>query len=114
MDRITALAAFVRTVKLGSQAAASEDLGLSRAMIGRHIQQLEDRLGVRLLNRTTRKQSLTEAGLAFFEKCSAILDQLDEAERAAAELQSEPRATLRINAPMSFGPAKLAAAVAAY
>jgi DNA-binding transcriptional LysR family regulator len=114
MDRITALAAFVRTVELGSQAAASEDLGLSRAMVGRHIQQLEDRLGVRLLNRTTRKQSLTEAGLAFFEKCAAILDQLDEAERAAADLQSEPRGTLRINAPMSFGRHHLTSAVSAY
>ena len=114
MDRITALAAFVRTVELGSQAAASEDLGLSRAMIGRHIQQLEDRLGVRLLNRTTRKQSLTEAGLAFFEKCSAILEQLTEAERAATELQSEPRGTLRVNAPMSFGNQHLATALAAY
>jgi DNA-binding transcriptional LysR family regulator len=114
MDRITALAAFVRTVELGSQAAASEDLGLSRAMVGRHIQQLEDRLGVRLLNRTTRKQSLTEAGLAFFEKCSAILEQLTEAERAATELQSEPRGTLRVNGPMSFGNQHLAAALAAY
>jgi DNA-binding transcriptional LysR family regulator len=114
MDRITALAAFVRTVELGSQAAASDDLGISRAMIGRHIQQLEDRLGVRLLNRTTRKQSLTEAGLAFFEKCSAILEQLTEAERAATELQAEPRGTLRVNGPMSFGNRHLATALAAY
>jgi DNA-binding transcriptional LysR family regulator len=114
MDRITALAAFVRTVELGSQAAASEDLGISRAMTGRHIQQLEDRLGVRLLNRTTRKQSLTEAGLAFFEKCSAILEQLTEAERAATELQAEPRGTLRVNGPMSFGNQHLATALAAY
>ncbi|UEM05522.1 LysR family transcriptional regulator [Skermanella rosea] len=114
MDRITALAAFVRTVELGSQAAASEDLGLSRAMVGRHIQQLEDRLGVRLLNRTTRKQSLTEAGLAFFEKCASILDQLSEAERVASELQAEPRGTLRVNGPMSFGSPHLASALAAY
>ncbi|WP_158044961.1 LysR family transcriptional regulator [Skermanella pratensis] len=114
MDRITALAAFVRTVELGSQAAASEDLGISRAMIGRHIHQLEDRLGVRLLNRTTRKQSLTEAGLAFFEKCSGILDQLSEAERVASELQAEPRGTLRVNGPMSFGSTHLASALAAY
>ncbi|EWY36351.1 LysR family transcriptional regulator [Skermanella stibiiresistens SB22] len=114
MDRITTIAAFVRTVELGSQAAASEDLGLSRAMIGRHIQQLEDRLGVRLLNRTTRKQSLTEAGLSFFEKCASILEQLSEAERVASELQAEPRGTLRVNGPMSFGNTQLASALAAY
>ena len=114
MDRITALAAFVRTVELGGQAAAWEDLGRSRAMVGRHIHQLEDRLGVRLLNRTTRKQSLTEAGLAFFEKCASILDQLSEAERVASELQAEPRGTLRVNGPMSFGSTHLASALAAY
>ena len=114
MDRITALGRLRADGGTGQSGRRVGRSGLSRAMIGRHIQQLEDRLGVRLLNRTTRKQSLTEAGLAFFEKCSAILEQLTEAERAATELQSEPRGTLRVNGPMSFGNQHLATALAAY
>ncbi|MFO1038634.1 MAG: LysR family transcriptional regulator [Geminicoccaceae bacterium] len=114
MDRLTALTAFVRTVELGSQAAAAAELGLSRTMLGRHLQALEQRLGMRLINRTTRKQSLTEAGLAFFTRCSAALAELDAAERSVSSLQAEPQGLLRLNAPMSFGMRHLGAAVAAY
>ncbi|MEK0082813.1 LysR substrate-binding domain-containing protein [Benzoatithermus flavus] len=114
MDRLTSLTAFVRTVELGSQAAAAAELGLSRTMLGRHIQALEQHLGVRLINRTTRKQSLTEAGLAFFERCSAALHELEAAERSVSSLQAEPRGLLRLNAPMSFGARHLAPAIAAF
>jgi DNA-binding transcriptional LysR family regulator len=114
MDRLTSLAAFVRTVELGSQTAAAVELGLSRTMLGRHLQALEQRLGLRLINRTTRKQSLTEAGMAFFARCSAGLHELEAAERSVSSLHTEPRGTLRLNAPMSFGARHVAAAVAAY
>ena len=114
MDRLTSLAAFVRTVELGSQAAAAAELGLSRTMLGRHLQSLEQRLGTRLINRTTRKQSLTEAGLAFFARCSTALHELEAAGRSVSALQAEPRGTLRLNAPMSFGACHIAAAIAAY
>lgn len=114
MDRLTSLTVFVRTVELGSQAAAAAELGLSRTMLGRHLQALEQRLGARLINRTTRKQSLTEAGLAFFTRASAALHELEAAERSVSSLQVEPRGVLRLNAPMSFGARHLAAAIAAY
>ena len=114
MDRFLELSAFVRTVDHGSQAAAARDLGVTPAMVGRYIRALEDRLGTRLLNRTTATQSLTEAGGAFHAQASMILEQVDAAERAASDRQVRPRGTLRVNAPMSFGVHHLAAAVAAF
>ena len=114
MDRFAQLAAFVRTVDRGSQAAAARELGVTPAMVGRYVRALEDRLGARLLNRTTATQSLTEAGAAFYARAAAVLDGLDEAERAASADQAEPRGVLRVNAPMSFGVRYLAAAVAAF
>ena len=114
MDRFTELAAFVRTVDRGSQAAAARELGVTPAMVGRYVRALEDRLGTRLLNRTTATQSLTEAGATFYARASAVLEQLDEAERSASDRQAEPRGTLRVNAPMSFGVRHLAAAVSGF
>lgn len=114
MDRFAELTALVRTVDRGSQAAAARELRITPAMVGRYIQALEDRLGVRLLNRTTARQSLTEAGVAFYAQASAILEQLEAAETTASERQAEPRGTLRVNAPMSFGAHHLAAAVAEF
>lgn len=114
MDRFVELSAFVRTVDRASQSAAARDLGITPAMVGRYLRALEDRLGVRLLNRTTATQSLTEAGAAFYPRASALLEQLEEAERAASDRQAEPRGLLRVNAPMSFGTRHLAAAVAAF
>ena len=112
MDRFSELLAFVRTVEGGSQSAAARALGLTPAMVGRTLQALEDRLGTRLLNRTTQKQSLTEAGAAFHPRAVALLEQLEEAERTASDRQETPRGVLRINAPMSFGARHLAAAAA--
>lgn len=114
MDRFVELSALVRTVDRGSQAAAARELGITPAMVGRYIQGLEDRLGTRLLNRTTARQSLTEAGAAFYARASAILEQLEEAEIVASDRQAEPRGTLRVNAPMSFGARHLATAVAEF
>ena len=103
MDRFTELLAFVRTVETGSQSAAARALGLTPAMVGRLLQHLENRLGTRLLHRTTQKQSLTEAGAAFHPRALGILEQLEDAERAASDRQEAPRGLLRVNAPMSFG-----------
>ncbi len=114
MDRFLQLAALVRTVDRGSQAAAARELGVTAAMVGRYIQALEDRLGTRLLNRTTARQSLTEAGTAFYARAQGILEQMEEAETSAADRQAEPRGTLRVNAPMSFGTRHLAAAIAEF
>lgn len=114
MDRFVELAAFVRTVQRGSQAAAARELGVTPAMVGRYIRALEDRLGARLLNRTTATQSLTEAGLAFHTRAGSILEQLEAAESAVSDRQAEPSGVLRVNAPMVFGVRHLAAAVAGF
>jgi DNA-binding transcriptional LysR family regulator len=105
------LAAFVQTVERGSQSAAARALGITPAMVGRYIQTLETRIGTRLLNRTTQKQSLTETGQAFYQRVAVILDQLDDAEREASERAPEPRGLLRVGGPMTFGWRHLAPAV---
>ncbi len=102
MDRLAGLTAFLRTVELGSQAAAADALGLSRMAVGRQIQGLEQRLGVRLLQRTTRRQTLTEAGAAFYEQARQAVQQLQQAADQASEMQTSLRGKLRISAPVSF------------
>jgi len=114
MDRLQGMEAFVRVVELGSFAGAADALGLSRAMVSKHVGALEARLGVRLLQRTTRRLSLTEIGRSYFERARDVLQQIAEAEDAAAALQSAPRGTLRLNAPVSFGVQHLAPALAAF
>ena len=114
MDRFVELLAFVHTVDGGSQAAAAREMGVTPAMVGRYLRALEDRLGTRLLNRTTATQSLTEAGMAFHAQAAAILEQLDEAEHAASDRHAEPRGVLRVNGPMVFGVRHLATAVAGF
>lgn len=114
MDRFVELAAFVRTVQRGSQAAAARELGVTPAMVGRYICALEDRLGARLLNRTTATQSLTEAGHAFHARAGTILEQMEAAETAVSDRQAVPSGVLRVNAPMAFGVRHLAAAVAGF
>jgi DNA-binding transcriptional LysR family regulator len=114
MDRLTSLAVFVKVVDSQGFAAAAREIGLSPAMASKHIQALEERLGARLLNRTTRRLSLTEAGRSYYERCRRILAELDEADRAVDELQETPRGLLRINAPLSFGTRHIGPAVADY
>lgn len=84
---------------------------MSRAVVSRNIIDLEDRLGARLLNRTTRQVSLTDAGRSFYERCRRILDELDDAERTAANLQSGPQGELRVVAPINFGLGELGSAI---
>ena len=114
MDRFAEFNAFVRTVDRGSQAAAARELGVTPAMVGRYIRALEDRLGARLLNRTTTTQSLTEAGAAFHARATAVLEQLEAAEEAVADRQAAPRGVLRVSAPMVFGVRYLAASLAGF
>lgn len=103
MDRLTSMAVFVRAVDLGSFAAAADALGLSGPMIGKHVRFLEERLGVRLINRTTRRQSLTDFGRAYYERCRVVLAEADAADALAADQLSEPRGKLRVTMPVHFG-----------
>ncbi|ANK84866.1 MULTISPECIES: LysR family transcriptional regulator [Rhizobium] len=96
MDRLTSLAVFGRVVECGGFSAAARRLNMSVTMVGNHVQSLEDRLGVRLLNRTTRKVSLTETGKYYYERSSQILAELDEADRTASALSTTPRGTLKV------------------
>ena len=96
MDRLTSLTAFVRVVDSGGFSAAGRKLNMSTTMVSNHVQSLEDRLGARLLHRTTRKVSLTEVGKAYYERCTQILADLEQADDIAGALQSTPRGTLRI------------------
>ena len=103
MDRLQTLSVFAKVVESGSFSAAAEKLGLSRAAASKQVLQLEEHLGTRLLNRTTRRLSLTEEGGAFYERAVRILAELEEAEREASSGRAEPRGTLRVSAPVSFG-----------
>ncbi|EJT07009.1 LysR family transcriptional regulator [Rhizobium sp. CCGE 510] len=96
MDRLTSLAVFGRVVECGGFSAAARRLNMSVTMVGNHVQSLEERLGVRLLNRTTRKVSLTETGKYYYERSSQILAELDEADRTAGALNTTPRGTLKV------------------
>ena len=106
--------AFVAVADGGHFAMASERLGLSRAMASKLVMDLEAHLGLRLLNRTTRKVSLTEPGAAYLERCRDILAAIEEAEREIAAQASEPVGRLRVTAPMSFGALHVAPPIAAY
>src|ERR671931_334084 len=103
MDRLTSMAVFVKTVELGSFAAAAAALDLSAPMVGKHVRFLEERLGVRLINRTTRRQNLTEFGRAYYERCRVVLAEAEAADALAADQLSEPRGRLRITMPALLG-----------
>jgi DNA-binding transcriptional LysR family regulator len=96
MDRLTSLTTFVRVVDSGGFSAAGRRLNMSTTMVSNHVHALEERLGARLLHRTTRKVSLTEVGKAYYDRCTQILADLEQADDIAGALQSTPRGTLRI------------------
>jgi len=112
MDRLESMEVFVEVADAGSLSAAARRRGLSPTMVGKHLRALEARMGVSLLQRTTRRQRLTEAGELYLERCRAVLDRVAEAEDAAAALRGAPAGLLRIGAPISFGVATLAPALA--
>jgi len=103
MQGFGAIPVFVAVVENGGFSAAARALGISKSAVSKRINQLEAQLGVRLLHRTTRKLSLTEAGERYFEHASRALAAAGQAEDAVTELQGEPQGHLRISAPMSFG-----------
>lgn len=103
MDKLEAMNAFVRVVALGSYAEAGRALGLTRSAVSKAVMELEQLLGARLLDRTTRRVSATEAGLAYYESCVDILARVDETEMQVSRLHDEPKGVLKINAPVSFG-----------
>jgi DNA-binding transcriptional LysR family regulator len=104
MDRMTSMATFVKVVDVGSFSAAARALDMSASMVTNHVQSLEERLGVRLLNRSTRKLSLTEVGQAYYERAQQILGEVEEAERTAQALQTTPRGILRLNTSVAMPP----------
>ncbi|HUZ65018.1 MAG TPA: LysR family transcriptional regulator [Acetobacteraceae bacterium] len=114
MDRLTSMAVFVRVAECGSFAAAATALGLSSQMVGKHVRFLEERMGVRLISRTTRRQSLTEVGRAFCERCRLVLAEAETADALVEDLRAAPRGRLRVNAPFSFGACDLVPMMARY
>lgn len=114
MDALADVAVFVRVVERGSFTLAADELELSRAVVSKYVSRLEERLGARLLHRTTRRLSLTEAGAALFEASRGALERIVEAEDAIAQLQSKPRGRLKVSAPMSFGILHLGPAIAQF
>ncbi|WP_410014543.1 LysR family transcriptional regulator [Sodalis sp. C49] len=103
MDRLTSMAVYVKSVELGSFSAAADALAMSPQLVGKHVSVLEQHLGVRLLNRTTRQHSLTEAGRHFYERAKIILAEVEAAESFAEQARAVPRGRLKINAPVTFG-----------
>lgn len=114
MDRLASMAAFVKAAESGSFAATAAALGISAQMVAKHVTYLEARLGSRLLNRTTRKQSLTEIGKSYYDRCKVALAEVDWADAIAEEAKGTPRGLLRVNAPVSFGTHSLTPLVARF
>lgn len=114
MDRFAALTVFTRVVECGSFAAAADRLAMSNSAVSRHVADLEAHLGSRLLNRTTRRLSLTESGRIFHERCVQLLADLTEAEEEVNAATAVPRGTLRLTASITFGVRHLAPAIAEF
>jgi len=103
LDRVTSMQVFVRVAALGSFSAAARALHLSQTMVTKHVAALEERLGVKLLHRSTRKLVLTEGGRNYLAACERILAEIEEAEASASLDRIEPRGVLRLNVPLTFG-----------
>jgi len=112
--RLDEMEIFAEVVEAGGFSAAARRLGLSKSAVSKQVGRLEDRLGVRLLNRTTRRLSLTEAGATFHAACRRVLEEADQAEHAVSSLSTAPRGILKLNAPMSFGFLHLSGAIPAF
>ncbi|MXQ10085.1 LysR family transcriptional regulator [Microvirga makkahensis] len=114
LDRVTGMQIFVRVAALGSLSAAARALGISQTMATKHVGAIEERLGVKLLHRTTRRLTLTEAGRRYLGSAERILAEIEEAEATASAERVEVQGTLRVNAPLSFGYRELAPLMAEF
>lgn len=112
MNRLEELEAFVAVVDFQGFSNASDKLGLAKSMVSRRVSELEQRLGVQLLQRTTRRQSLTDAGREFYQRATQILDDLHEAEQVVADSQCEISGKIRLALPLGFGVRQLAQPIA--
>lgn len=108
MDVFLAMTVFVKVVEGGSMTAAARQCEMSTTMVGNHLKALEQRLGVSLLQRTTRRQNLTEFGVEYYRRCVEVLSLVNDSERMAEQAQTEPSGTLRVTAPPAFGAERLA------
>jgi DNA-binding transcriptional LysR family regulator len=114
LDRVTGMQVFARVAALGSLSSAARALGMSQTMATKHVAALEERLGVKLLHRTTRKITLTEPGRRYLESVERILAEVEEADATAAAERMEVTGTLRVNAPVSFGVREIAPLMAEF
>ena len=111
MDRLAGMESFIAVVETGSFSAAARRLELSRAVVGKRVAALEKAMAAQLLNRTTRRVSITGPGAEFYERCRLIVDEFDTAGNELARNQMAPEGVVRLNAPMSFGQLHLAPAL---
>jgi DNA-binding transcriptional LysR family regulator len=109
MEHLAYMVTFARVVRSASFAGAARRLGVSASVASKHVAKLEKHLGVRLLNRSTRTLSLTEAGSAYYAHCARILEEVENSQRAVAQLQATPRGLLRVTAPITFANTRLGA-----
>lgn len=114
MDRLTEMQAFVTVVDQGGFTDAARKMGVSKSAVSKHVSALEQRLAVRLLNRTTRRVSPTEIGLAYYDRAQAVLHDAAEADNMVTSMQETPKGSLRISVPVSFGVNQLSTAVARF
>jgi DNA-binding transcriptional LysR family regulator len=114
MDTLESMRSFVRVVDCGGFSSAARDLGLPKSTVSRQVSRLEDRLGVRLLNRTTRSLSMTDVGRAYYERCRRIVEDVSEAELAVTRLSDHPTGLLRVTAPVTFGEEYLGGPIASF
>jgi DNA-binding transcriptional LysR family regulator len=114
MDRIEQMRAFIAVVAAGGFTAAAEKIGSTPQLVSKYVAALEDDLGARLLNRTTRRVALTEAGRAYHPRCLALLEQFDDLRSEMREERTRPRGLLSVAAPITFGELYLAPAVHAF
>lgn len=114
MDILSCMKTFAAVVDTESFTAAGVRLDMSKAVVSKYVGILEDHLGTRLLNRTTRRLSLTESGMAYYDRCVQILADVAEAEQAAAQLTAMPRGTLKVAMPVSFGTVRIAPLLTEY
>lgn len=114
MQALPDIAVFVRVVERGSFTAAADELEISKAAVSKYVGRLEDALGARLLQRTTRRLTLTEAGEAFYRRSAAALAEIDDASREVALLSGAPRGVLRVSAPIYLGTSRVAPLIAPF